>query len=121
MSVAAPESPEPRPPQVPSPAPCRSCGRTIASEDAYCRYCGKRQSPAGGWLYHPITLVLLAFLVIGPLAIPLVVRSPYLSRTEKIILNISITIYTILLLYVTYVLAVQLVRESSDLLNLMNL
>ena len=118
--MSTPATPEPSPSQVPSPAPCRSCGRAIASEDAYCRHCGKRQSPAGGWLYHPITLVLLAFLFIGPFAIPLVVRSPYLSRTGKIILNISITIYTILLLYVTYVLAVQLVQQSSDIMNLMN-
>ena len=118
--MSTPAIPEPSPPRVPSPAPCRSCGRTIASEDAYCRYCGKRQSPAGGWLYRPTTLVLLAFLVIGPFAIPLVVRSPYLSRTGKIILNLSIIIYTILLLYVTYLLAVQLVQQSSDIMNLMN-
>jgi hypothetical protein len=34
---------------------------------------------ADPWLYRPVTIVLLSLFVLGPLALPLALRSPYLS------------------------------------------
>ena len=118
------KGPPPMPlPQNASSIRCRSCRRAIDSDDPFCRYCGNRQSPAGGWLYRPVTLIILGFLVLGPLAIPLVLLSPYLGRKGKTILTVAIILSTILTLYLVGTIASRALQQWDDLsreLDLMN-
>jgi len=62
---------------------CWSCGRPIDESDHYCRHCGQGQGALVPWYYRPVWLVLLGLTVLGPFVLPLVWRSPRLSRTER--------------------------------------
>ena len=109
-------------PPIPPSTLCRFCRRAIGASDAYCRHCGKRQAPASDWLYRPVTLIILGFAVLGPLAIPLVWLSPHLGRKGKTILTAGIVIATILAILLTWqvvALALQRWDEISRELELM--
>jgi hypothetical protein len=64
----------------------------------------------GQWYLNPIVVLLLLFLVLGPLGLPLLYKSPSFGKTSKIILTIIIAIYTVYLLYET-VLIVQVMLK----------
>ena len=46
------------------------------------------------WYLRPIGVVLLLFFVLGPFALPLLYKSPKISKTLKIVLTIAVMIYT---------------------------
>lgn len=52
-------------------------------------------SPA--WYYRPWAVVGLLFLVLGPLGLPLLWKSPSFSRTWKIVLTVAMVVYSVLL------------------------
>lgn len=75
---------------------CWSCGRSIDTDDRYCRWCGQGQGPFLTWYYRPLWIGVLALTALGPLVLPLVWRTPRLDRTGKWIATgavLAITIY----------------------------
>ena len=99
----APEPPGGSPGGVWSPSPpgterCWRCHRTIPVDAKFCPHCGRKQAKSQ-WYYRPIWILVLAFLVIGPLALPLVWRSPFMSRPVKWVLSIAITLYFAVTIY----------------------
>ena len=48
---------------------CVKCGKAIVASSAFCPHCGKRQTKGDAWYYHPVWILLLAFLAIGPFEI----------------------------------------------------
>ena len=96
-----------------TPAPCWSCDRPIDPQDAYCRYCGQGQGAFLSWYYRPLWIGVLALTALGPFALPLVWRTPRLSRTAKWIASaVVVTFFG----YLTWQLAID-VREIAEILS----
>ncbi len=54
-----------------------------------------REPPAPlKWYYRPVWVLVLLFLVLGPLALPYLWRSPCFSRRLKIVLTVLVVAYT---------------------------
>ena len=54
-----------------------------------------REPPAPlKWYYRPVWVLVLLFLVLGPLALPYLWRSPSFSRRLKIVLTVLVIAYT---------------------------
>jgi len=63
------------------------------------------------WYHRPVAIVLLAIFVLGPLAIPLVWRTPAWSPRGRWIATVLILAYTVLLCWQVWV-AVQFALEQ---------
>jgi hypothetical protein len=50
------------------------------------------------WYYRPWAVVVLLFLVLGPLGLPLLWKSPSFTRGWKIVLTLAMVVYTLLLI-----------------------
>ena len=46
------------------------------------------------WYYRPVWVLVLLFLVLGPLALPYLWRSPSFSRRLKVVLTVLVVAYT---------------------------
>tara|TARA_R110001592_G_scaffold23088_1_gene91083 strand:- start:255 stop:626 length:372 start_codon:yes stop_codon:yes gene_type:complete len=103
------------PPPPPIQNQCRKCRQPIGGNDAFCRYCGTRQQVTDPFYYHPISILLLAFFVLGPFALGLVWRSQSMDRTMKIILAILILTYSAASFYALYVVGMAMYQELSAL------
>ena len=54
-----------------------------------------REPPAPiKWYYRPVWVLILLFLVLGPLALPYLWRSPSFSRRLKVALTVLVVAYT---------------------------
>ena len=85
---------------APSPTLCYGCGIEIGAADKFCRHCGRRQgSRVAAWYHRPAWILFLAFTVLGPFALPLVCRSPLLSRRMKWVLATVILLVTVVAAY----------------------
>jgi ascorbate-specific PTS system EIIC-type component UlaA len=62
------------------------------------------------WYYRPWPVLLLLFLVLGPLGLPLLWRSPRFTRTWKIVLTGLVLVYTAMLVE-SVVVSVRLAME----------
>lgn len=49
------------------------------------------------WYYRPWAVLVLLFLVLGPVGLPLLWRSPSFTRGWKIVLTVAMVVYTALL------------------------
>lgn len=67
------------------------------------------------WLYRPLWIIVLSLTVLGPFAIPLVQRSPYLSPAGKKIMNLAIVLYTVLVLIASIYLVLFFLSYFSNL------
>jgi hypothetical protein len=54
------------------------------------------------WYHRPVGILVLLFLVLGPLALPLLWRSPHFSRAMKIVLTLATVGATILYLVLAW-------------------
>jgi hypothetical protein len=66
---------------------CWRCAHPVASDDRYCRRCGEGQDAFLAWYYHPLWIIVLGLTVLGPFVLPLVWRTPRLSRAAKWVLG----------------------------------
>ena len=68
---------------------CAHCGGDMGPNDAYCRHCGTKKGKGISWYHHTWGIMILLFVVLGPLAIPLLWRSPVISRERKWVLTLA--------------------------------
>jgi hypothetical protein len=62
------------------------------------------------WYYRPMWVVVLLFLVLGPLGLPYLWRSPSFSRGMKVVLTVLVVAYTTLFVHET----IQVVRAMTS-------
>jgi hypothetical protein len=94
---------------------CPQCSETLDHSDNFCRYCGamtaagaamarngRLRRPASlpiaaklpGWTENPVVVVLGLFVVLGPLALPMLWRSRRFTRGWKIGLTVAVLLET---------------------------
>jgi len=81
---------------------CWSCKAGIDAEDRYCRHCGQGQGQSVAWYYQWWGILLTTFLGLGPFALPLVWRSPALSRPVRLILGAIVLVFSFFVCVGTY-------------------
>ena len=67
------------------------------------------------WYLRPMSVFLLLFFVLGPFGLPLLYKSPTISKTLKIILTIVVIIYTFYLIFASLEIARQLYGRMAEL------
>ena len=109
-------------PETRTRAVCRQCFEFLDTGDNFCRYCGgltehgaaqvkigKLPPPATcgpavkppSWLESPVVVLPALFLLIGPLALPMLWRSRRFTRFWKIGLTIAVLLLTVALVWYT--------------------
>jgi len=73
---------------------CRKCNRSIDVSAVFCPCCGARQKTGDAWYYHPAWIAVLAFVLIGPLALPLVWKSTRMGPGLKVFMTALILVWT---------------------------
>ena len=98
---------------------CWHCSATIEAKDAYCRYCGKGQGQAVPFRYTHCGIIVFT-LLLGPLAIPFIVKSPKIGtkfRVGYLVLNLLITFFMLKMVFGAYGSINRQVNETMKILN----
>ncbi len=78
----------------------------------------KEENEKVKWYLRPLGVLVLLFVVLGPLALPLLYKSPKFNKTLKIILTIAVIIYTSYLIFVSVELGMEVYRRLEELQNI---
>jgi membrane-bound acyltransferase YfiQ involved in biofilm formation len=71
------------------------------------------------WYLRPIGVVLLLFFVLGPLGLPLLYKSPKFSKVSKIVLTVTVVIYTAYLVFASLEVGKELYKRMEELQELL--
>jgi hypothetical protein len=98
---------------------CGKCGRVTDITHKFCPHCGQRRDSGSAWYYHPLWILLLAFTVLGPLALPLVWRSKQMTTAAKTLATVVILLYSAYAVYLAWQVGAMYWKFSSELGDMM--
>jgi len=82
---------------------CRRCRAVIEATDKYCHSCGASTAnlaaPTPRWSESPWVVLPLLFLILGPLALPLLWRSRQFTTSWKTILTVLVVGITVIVCF----------------------
>lgn len=110
-------------------SPCGECGFSLDGAWHYCPQCGAAQSPEARererrrrarWYFKPLWIIVLTVTIMGPLTLPLVWKSPEMSRRTKTVLTVFISLFTLFLCWSGYEATVRALELYRDVLEIMH-
>lgn len=104
-------------PGAPPPLPvfCHKCRFPVEPDARYCSRCGANQQGGQAWYYHPVWILVLALLALGPIALVLVWKSRRMGAAWKWVLAVVITVYSVYCIYFLYIVTAFTVRQMLEL------
>jgi hypothetical protein len=108
-------------PEMESARACPACETVLPAAALFCSRCGLRldgskpaaTSAESKWYYNVWFVLFMLFLILGPFGLPLVWKNPRFSRLTKLVLTLTMALYTVLLVDVT----MKAIRSAIDQVN----